>query len=74
MTNEIIDFVADSDVSIKQQLQIIVEQFQDAKEYGSILSIPFMNYERIFARISEIQTKKMNDLQDMDLTLMETYI
>ena len=62
MTNELIDFVAGNDASVKTDLRRIKEVFTDAKEYGSILNVPSLGYEAILERIDEIQNAVVEDI------------
>lgn len=63
MTQELIEYVASADINIKYDLQAIVETFREAKEYGSILIIPRVNFKRIIDRFQEIKYSQTNDLQ-----------
>jgi len=62
MTNDLIDFVAGNDATIKTDLQRIKEDFNDAKEYGSILNVPSFGYEAILDRVDEIQSAIVEDV------------
>ena len=62
MTNELIEFIARNDSTIKADLQRIKEVFTDAKEYGSILNVPSLGYEAILERIDELQNATVGDI------------
>ena len=62
MTNELIDFVAGSDARVKADLRQIKDVFTDAKEYGSILSVPDLRFELILDRINELQNSAIDDI------------
>ena len=65
VTPELIDFVVEGDAGIKYDLQAITETLYDAKEYGSILNVPQVNYERIYTRFKKIQSLHTIDLQQL---------
>lgn len=47
ISKEVIDYVAAGDMTIKEQISIIVEIFRNAKEYGSILRLPEVEISKI---------------------------
>jgi len=67
VTTELINFVADGDTSIKFDLQAVVETLHDAKNFGSILNIPKVDFKKLFNRLEEIQINQMKDLQQLAL-------
>ena len=62
MTNELIDFVAGNNTSIKADLIRTKEVFTDAKEYGSILKVPSLGYKAILERVDELQNTVVEDI------------
>ena len=62
ITSDLIDFVAGSDAGIKADLRKLKEVFTDAKEYGSILDVPSLEYEAILERIDELQNTVAGDI------------
>lgn len=50
-----VDYFANGDESLKQDMQSIIHDLHDAKEYGSILQINPINFDAMFARFSEIE-------------------
>lgn len=62
MTDEFIDYVACKDATMKADLVMLRKTFRDAKEYGSILTMPTMNYETLFERIDIIGRSYAEDL------------
>ncbi|MCR4614903.1 MAG: BREX-1 system adenine-specific DNA-methyltransferase PglX [Clostridiales bacterium] len=54
MTDEFIDYVAGKDADMKADLVLLRKTFKDAKEYGSILNAPAVNYDAIYDRIEKI--------------------
>ena len=51
MTDEFIDYVAGKDPTMNADLVMLRKTFKDAKEYGSILNVPAMQYDAIYERI-----------------------
>ena len=56
MSDDFITFVANKDHELELDLIGIRNAFVDAKEYGSILSIPRFDFEKLYARIEELKT------------------
>lgn len=51
-----IEYFCENDTDLKKDIEILLESLQDAKEYGSIIQIPDVNFEKIndrFARIAD---------------------
>ena len=55
LTNEDIEYFANGDESLKKDIEYLVEVFTDAKEYGSILEVKEVDFERIENRLKEIE-------------------
>ena len=55
LTKEDIEYFANGDESLKQDIEYLVEVFTDAKEYGSILEVNAVYFERIEDRLSRIE-------------------
>lgn len=56
MNDDFIAFVANKDHELELDLIGIRNAFVDAKEYGSVLSVPKFDYEKLYARIEELKT------------------
>lgn len=56
MSDDFITFVANKDHELELDLIGIRNAFVDAKEYGSVLSVPKFDYEKLYARIEELNT------------------
>ena len=54
MTDEFIAYVAGKDTNMKADLVMLRKTFRDAKEYGSILNVPTMQYDALYERIDII--------------------
>lgn len=55
LTKEDIEYFANGDESLKKDIEYLVEVFIDAKEYGSILEVKEVGFERIENRLVEIE-------------------
>ena len=62
MTDEFIAYVAGNDMTIKADLVMLRKTFRDAKEYGSILNVPPMQYDALYDRIDIISRSFAEDL------------
>ena len=62
MTDDFITYVAGKDTFMRAELTILRKTFKDAKEYGSILNAPIMQYGAIYDRIDEIRNSYAEDL------------
>ena len=65
MTSELIDNISDGDSSIKKDLQDITKTLIAAKEYGSIINVPSLNYAEIFNRLDELKKNATDNLQKL---------
>ena len=64
MTDEFIDYVAGKDATMKADLIMLRKTFKDAKEYGSILNVPKMQYDTLYERINIISRSYADSLFD----------
>ncbi len=55
LTKEDIEYFANGDESLKKDIEYLVEVFTDAKEYGSILEVKEVDFEKIENRLKEIE-------------------
>lgn len=62
MTDEFIAYVAGKDANMKADLVMLRKTFRDAKEYGSILNVPTMQYDALYERIDIINRSYAEDL------------
>lgn len=65
ITDELVDFVADSDQNIRKDLQYLVETFKDAKEYGSIIDVKQLNFHNINFNLNELKNTKYSDFKSI---------
>lgn len=65
MTDELIKYVADRDASIRDDLNELRIVFNNAKEYGSIINVPQLHYDTLYARIQEIENTPVENLIDV---------
>ena len=47
-----IDFFCGNDTTIKNESLVLLDTFRDAKEYGSILQIPYLNLDKLKERLA----------------------
>ena len=65
MTDELIKYVAGRNASIRNDLNELRIVFNNAKEYGSIISVPQLHYDVLYARIQEIESTPVESLIDV---------
>lgn len=64
INKEIIDFISNGNDKIKEELDLIYNSFLDAKEYGSLIESPKIDYNEIKNRLSEIENTDFYNLFD----------
>ncbi len=62
MTDEFIAYVAGKDMTMKADLVMLRKTFKDAKEYGSVLNVPALQYDALYERIDIIRRSYAEDL------------
>ena len=65
LTDEIIAHVAEKDDEIIADLRVIRTAFKDAKELGSIISVPVHNYQRIIDKIEQMNSVFFENLMSI---------
>lgn len=65
-----VDYFVNGDESLKQDMQSIIHDLHDAKEFGSILQINPVNFNAMFARFTEIKDVSRLDKIDAFDTLL----
>lgn len=54
LSKDVFDYIVKSNAEIKRNLQLIIDTFYDAQEYGSILQIPKIDFDLLYKRFDEI--------------------
>lgn len=54
LSPEVFDYIVKDDAQLRNELQKVVDSFNDAKEYGSILQVPAIDFELLYKRFDEI--------------------
>ena len=60
-----IEYFSDGRSDLKAEITRLINAFHDAKEYGSILILPQINYELLLNRIEEIQNEETLSLYSL---------
>lgn len=60
ISEEDIEYFADGDEGIKREVEYLVEVFTDAKEYGSILKVNKVDFNKIEKKFIEVKNKISN--------------
>lgn len=58
ISKETINYFAGEDEELKKDVEYLIEVFEDAKEYGSILEVKPINFDKIEERLEEIEEKQ----------------
>ena len=66
MNDDFINYVAGKDQTVKTDLMLLYSTFKDAKEYGSILNVPEMNFTALYERIDIISRSFAEDMFQME--------
>ncbi|BBM43779.1 hypothetical protein JCM16777_2046 [Leptotrichia wadei] len=64
INKEVIDFISNGNNKIKDELDLIYNSFLDAKEYGSLIEVPKIDYNKIKNRLLEIENTDFYNLFD----------
>lgn len=62
MTDDFIDYVAGKDDHMKADLTLLRSSLKDAKEYGSIINMPKLNFAALYERIDIISRSFAEDM------------
>ncbi|MDU5721088.1 MAG: BREX-1 system adenine-specific DNA-methyltransferase PglX [Clostridium butyricum] len=57
ITHEVIDYFANGNDELKNDVKYLVDVFTDAKEYGSILEVKAVDFEKIKQRLKEVENE-----------------
>ena len=55
ISKECLDYFANGDVKLSEEIYSLVDEMHDAKEYGSILNITAFDFDAMFKRFDEIE-------------------
>lgn len=64
INKKIIDFISNGNNKIKEELDLIYNSFLDAREYGSLIEAPKIDYDEIKNRLLEIENTDFYNLFD----------
>ncbi|MCI9638682.1 MAG: BREX-1 system adenine-specific DNA-methyltransferase PglX [Emergencia sp.] len=64
MTSEMISYVANGDKALQEDLTYLKTVFDDGKEYGSILTVKSLDFDRLYRRFAELKTVVPENLLD----------
>lgn len=72
MTDEFIAYVADKNTTMKADLIMLRKIFRDAKDFGSILNVPTMQYNALYERIDIISRSYAENLFQAQYRIIAT--
>ena len=67
ITDELIKYVSKQNGSLRNDLNEIRLLFNNAKEYGSLINVPKLDFSSLYARIDEVKTAYTGNLMEMAL-------
>ena len=53
-----LDYFVGGDNALRRDIETLIHEFQDAKEYGSIITVSNVDYARLFKRLEEIKDER----------------
>ena len=62
ITDDFIDYVAQKDQHMKADLTLLRSSLKDAKEYGSIINMPKLNFQALYERMDIISREYAEDI------------
>ena len=62
ITDDFIHYFANKDENLRKNIQELRIVFNNAKEYGSIISVPKLNYAALYERIDIIRRSFAEDI------------
>lgn len=65
LTKDDIEYFANDDKELKRDVEHLVDVFDDAKEYGSIIKLKKINIDKILLRIEKIKSEEINLLNSV---------
>ena len=54
ITTDVVDYFVNNDEVLKKEINTIIKEMRDAKEYGSMLNISMINFDLLYSRFDEI--------------------
>ena len=67
ISDELINYISNHNQSIKNNLNELRLIFNNAKEYGSIIVVPEIDFEALYTRINQINNKETIDVTEIPL-------
>ena len=65
-TNDDIEYFIDDDESLRQEIELLINNYIDAKEYGSIIEVEKINIDIIKQRLDEISNNEVENLISLE--------
>ena len=67
ISDELIRYVSKQDNYIRNELNELKSLFSNAKEYGSLIVVPNINFDTLYSRINEIKKSNVDNLFELEL-------
>ncbi len=69
ISDELIKYVSKQDSTLENDLSTIRLIFENAKEYGSIIEVPQLDFKVLYERVNDIMNSNADNIIDMNLQL-----
>lgn len=71
ITEEVINYFSNKNEVLKEEINLLIDMFKDAKEYGSIVRLKELNYKEIEKRLEEIKLSDNLMFYDFNKIILE---
>ena len=74
LDSHVIEYFVDNRNELKAAMDSLVKEFFDAKEYGSILNITPVDFEKLYARFDEIENEEVSLYREQVLEKLKPFV
>ena len=74
LDSHVIEYFVDNRNELKASMDSLVKEFFDAKEYGSILNITPVDFEKLYARFDEIENEEVSLYREQVLEKLKPFV
>lgn len=74
LDSHVIEYFVDNKNELKAAMDSLVKEFFDAKEYGSILNISPVDFEKLYARFDEIENEEVSLYREQVIEKLKPFV
>ena len=74
LDGHVIEYYINNEQELKASMDSLVKEFFDAKEYGSILNITPVDFEKLYARFDEIENEEVSLYREQVLEKLKPFV